>query len=168
MAQQNPPPFLSPDELEDFTVQVLRYLDGACSPAEIQQMKDALAGGAPYRELFVQVCRMKGNLLEVYASKRADLQYKTTHAADTSVASASSGEVAATMGLAKGSSDRPFPARQEREGSADFGMGEESPGSPGSSDPGAETMIGELSGDDTIHPSPKAAEQKSGEGKESP
>jgi hypothetical protein len=171
MAQQNPPPFLSPDDMELFSVQVLRYLDGACSPAEIQQLKDALAGSAPCRELFVQVCRMKGNLLEVYASKRAELQHKTANVSDTLLASASAGEVAVTMGsgLAAGSNERQSPARPEhREASGDFGMDQEAPASPPPGDPGAETMIGELSGDDTIHPAPNAVEKKPGQGKEPP
>jgi hypothetical protein len=119
MTQSSQPVVLSADEVEKLTVLVLRYLDGGCSAEEVEQLKGALAGAGPQRELFVQVCRLHGNLHENFAHKRAEMQQKATSAADLPPLSTSG-------------------------------------------DPGAETIISELTGDDTIHPEPKTPEQPSG------
>jgi hypothetical protein len=73
MTQSSEPASLSAPQKEAFTVLLLRYLDDDCSADEIDQLRGVLADVAPYRELFVQICRMKGNLHEAYSPKRAKL-----------------------------------------------------------------------------------------------
>jgi hypothetical protein len=147
MAPPNPPASLSAEAKEAFTVQVLRYLDGACSPEEIRHLKQTLAGSVPCRELFVQVCGLKGNLLEAYAAKRAGMHQR---AADPLLASTAA---SALRGGSMASSERATGPEQHEE---DFALPPQAPSVPGPGDPGAETIIGELSGEDTIHPVPKA------------
>jgi hypothetical protein len=151
MAPPNPPAPPSSETKEAFTVQVLRYLDGACSPEEIRHLKETLAGSVPYRELFVQVCGLKGNLLEAYAAKRAGMHQR---AADPLLASAAA-SAASALRAASASSERSTPAGPEQ-AQEDFALPQQAPSLPAPGDPGAETIIGELTGEDTIHPVPKA------------
>ncbi|HEV3443474.1 MAG TPA: hypothetical protein VG099_02470 [Gemmataceae bacterium] len=147
MDPPNPPAPLSAEAKEAFTVQVLRYLDGACSPEEIRHLKATLAGGVTYRKVFVQVCGLKGNLLEAFAAKRAGMHQR---AADPLLASTAA---PALRGGSTASSERATGPEQAQE---DFALPPQAPSLPGPGDPGAETIIGELSGEDTIHPVPKA------------
>ncbi|HEV3085305.1 MAG TPA: hypothetical protein VGY66_36455 [Gemmataceae bacterium] len=148
MAPPIPPASPSSEAKEAFTVQVLRYLDGACSPEEIRHLKETLAGGVSYRELFVQVCGLKGNLLEAYAAKRAGIHQR---AADPLLASTAA---SALRGGSTASGERATGPEQHAQ--EDFALPPQAPSVPGPGDPGAETIIGELSGEDTIHPVPKA------------
>lgn len=66
--------------VDAFIALVLRYLDDQASAEEIHELKDLL-GGAAHRELFVQVCRLQGNLHETFATRRAKLQAKRGGAA---------------------------------------------------------------------------------------
>jgi hypothetical protein len=74
MTRSSEPVSLSVEQSEAFTVLLLRYLDDDCSPEEIEHLKSALTDLAPCRELFVEICRMKGNLHEAYSPKRAKLR----------------------------------------------------------------------------------------------
>jgi hypothetical protein len=150
MAPPNPPASLSAEAKEAFTVQVLRYLDGACSPEDIRHLKATLAGSVTYRELFVQVCGLKGNLLEAFAAKRAGMHQR---AADPLLASTAA---SALRGGSTASSARAVPTGPEQHAQEDFALPPQAPSLPAPGDPGAETIIGELSGEDTIHPVPKA------------
>jgi hypothetical protein len=72
------------DDVEAFTVLTLRYLDGGCSVEEIDQLKDALSAAAgSYDERFVDICRMQGELHEIYSSRRAALLKKETQTHDS-------------------------------------------------------------------------------------
>jgi hypothetical protein len=82
MTQSTQPAFQPEAEVDVFVGMVLRYLDGDCSSQEMQQLKDRLTLGA-YRELFVQVCRLHGNLHEVFAPKRAEMQQNRSADAHT-------------------------------------------------------------------------------------
>jgi len=62
------------DELEALTVLTLRYLDGECSAEETKQLKGTLAASNSYGERFVEICRIRGELYEIYSSRRAALQ----------------------------------------------------------------------------------------------
>src|SRR5947209_18925121 len=67
----SPSPSVPPSEdLEAFTVRVLRYLDGQSSAEEVQQLKALLSGKAAYRNVFIQVCRLHGYLYEAFAPRR--------------------------------------------------------------------------------------------------
>jgi hypothetical protein len=141
--------------LEAATVLVLRYLDGECSAEEIEQLRGALTGSATYRELFVQVCRVQGELHEAYAPKRAGWHRKGTNAAQASpVAVAAGQEAGGTTTLkeiAGGGDDSGIPEHPEKTGDRDAERGS----SADAPDAGAETDIRQLSGEDTHFPKDK-------------
>ncbi len=60
-----------PDEA--FVVQVLRYLDGQATVQDLSELKEALATRPERRMLFVQLCRLQGELSELLAPRRAAL-----------------------------------------------------------------------------------------------
>jgi hypothetical protein len=68
------PAVLSADQKEAFTALAFRYLDDSCSAEEVQQLKACLAEIAAFRELFVQICRMNGELHEIFSPLRAKLR----------------------------------------------------------------------------------------------
>src|SRR5207245_2737468 len=72
---------LSAADAENFTVLVLRYLEAGCSSAEIEQLKRTLEASAPHREQFVRACRLQGELHEVFAARRAEMQLTPASAA---------------------------------------------------------------------------------------
>ena len=124
------PPPRSPDELEALTALVLRYLDGACSAEEVRQLKAALAESAADRALFVQICRLHGELHEAHAPQRSSRKRK-----GAAVMTLRGGETAGEGGIS--------PPAPEGDG-----------GHPGTADAmppdaGAETDIRKLSGEDT-------------------
>jgi hypothetical protein len=132
---QSPPP----DELEAMTVRMLRYLDRDCPAEEVQLLRDALTGSAVYRALFVQICRMHGELHEAYAPQRADRQRKAAPAARAAVA--------------VGESPLPqLPTDEDRAARPEL---PQEPSQPGAADAGAETDIRQLSGEDTHFPKDK-------------
>jgi len=106
------------DELEAFTVLTLRYLDGGCSAEEIRQLKGTLAASDSYGERFVAICRLRGELHEIYSSRRAALQGIQTRA--------SSKQADAPVGIPQ-------------------------------VDPCADTVMRDLSPEDTAHPAPKTS-----------
>jgi hypothetical protein len=163
MAESTPRSSLSPDETEAFTILALRYLDCACSVEEIAQLRGAVAGSAVYRMLFVQVCRMQGQLHEIYAPKRAALEQNQEAARLSAHASTAQTAGAATGGTQRTApSDPRSPARSsQQERQAEFPIEQDSPPDHPLEDPGAETVNRELTGEDTIHPEPKAPEKKS-------
>jgi hypothetical protein len=110
-------PFQTQDEIEAFSVLVLRYLDGGCAAEEVAKLKETIVASAAHRELFVHCCRVQGNLHEVYAPKRAELKQKS----------------AGVPVL------RNLPAENL------------------AADPGADTVVRELSAEDTAHPLPKTS-----------
>jgi hypothetical protein len=87
MAQPSQPAVPSVEEREAFSVHVLRYLDGECSAEEIQRLKETLVENVSFRELFVQVCRMQGNLYEAYAPRRAEVRPKAKTATEAALTS---------------------------------------------------------------------------------
>lgn len=130
--------FASPAEIEGFTMLVLRYLDNECSAEEVKQLKEMLAGHAAHRELFVQICRMQGDLHEACASRRAELKHKTIKINElvpaARVAEPSAAEAAASGGHGLEISLEPgFPPSSNPESAAD-------------------TVVPEFSGDDTLPP----------------
>jgi hypothetical protein len=162
MAESTRPTTRGHDEIELFTVLLLRYLDGACSADELKQLKSVLAGSASHRELFVSVSRMQGDLYEAYAPRRAARQQKAANVAEPALAAALVGQTAyeaAATTRAAASHDRSSPKWPEH--------GEVAGGSPLEQEPSAGTPNGaedtierELSAEDTaIKPSYKAPEQ---------
>ncbi len=132
----SPPGLPTQETLEAFTVRVLRYLDGQLSPEELQHLKEALGDHAACRNVFVQVCRLHGYLYEVFAPRRPALQPSATGVSAASDAPA------------------PIPADPLRGGPLDqTDLLAEPPGR----DVGADTVLGELSGEDTWHRNPDAS-----------
>jgi hypothetical protein len=123
MVESTPPAVLSPDELEAFTVLVLRYMDGDCTAQEILHLKAAIAESAAYRALFVQVCRMQGNLYEAYVTRRTEYQHKMANAT--------------------------VPATATNPGDSALPTGSPVEVPPG--DQGTDTIVRELSAEDTNH-----------------
>jgi hypothetical protein len=135
---------LPANDAENFTVLVLRYLEARCSTAEIEQLQKTLAGSGPHRALFVRTCRLQGELHEVFAARRAELQLTPA-----SVAQKAGG----------GSEVRPpHDSAPTAARGSDLKLTPELTGEPGSIDPSADTVVRELSGEDTIHPPPRATE----------
>lgn len=164
MAELTRPSIRGRDEIEVFTVLVLRYLDGACSADELEHLKTVLAGSAAHRELFVSVSRMQGDLYEAYAPRRAARQQKAANAAEPALAAALVGQMAhetAATTRAAVSNDRSSPTWHDH--------GETTGGFPMEQQPSVATPTGaedtierELSAEDTaIKPSHKAPEQNS-------
>ena len=135
---------LPADDAENFTVLVLRYLEARCSTAEIEHLQKTLAGSGPHRALFVRTCRLQGELHEVFAARRAELQ----------LTPASVAQKAGGRSEVRPSHDN-VPAQA---GGSDLTLTPELAGEPGSTDPSADTVVRELSGEDTIHPPPRATE----------
>ena len=123
------PPARSSDELEALTALVLRYLDGACSAEEVRQLKAALADSAAGRALFVQVCRLHGELHEAHAPQRSRRKRK-----GAAVINLREGEPAG-----EGSISSPAPEGTEKGPTPEVAL----------PDAGAETDIRKLSGEDT-------------------
>jgi hypothetical protein len=165
VAQSTPTSFRSPDEQEAFTVLVLRYLDDDSSGTEVQHLKDALGGDAWCRELFVQMCRMHGDMHEAFAAKRAALQQKASLEKTLSLASAGARQATADAGVA---ATVPRPARASVEPSERLDVSDLA-GDPLVIDDGdseapaggaaGDTVVRELSGEDTAHPAPKPPEE---------
>jgi hypothetical protein len=116
--------------VEALTALVLRYLDGACSVEEVRRLKAVLADSAADRALFVQVCRLHGELHEAHAPQRARRKRK-----GAAVMTLRGGETA-------GEANSSPPAPEGDGGHLD--KGDAAP-----SDAGAETDIRKLSGEDT-------------------
>jgi hypothetical protein len=123
------PPPRPPDELEALTALVLRYLDGACSAEEVRQLKATLADSAVDRALFVQVCRLHGELHEAHAPQRARRKRK-----GAAVINLRGGEPAGEVDTSP-----PAPEGPEKGPSTDAEL----------PDASAETDIRKLSGEDT-------------------
>jgi hypothetical protein len=125
-----------------------------------------MTGSASKRELFVQVCRMHGNLHEAYSPKRAELRHKVADAHQTlpasSLAGQTAGKAAARSGVknpASAPSNRnPHVMPEDPLTSGDIALEQELSPDTASGDPAASTIIRELSGEDTIHPVPKDPE----------
>lgn len=111
MSSAAEPMVLTQEQTDAFTALVLRYLDGACTAAEVRDLQDRLVAGAVHREVFVRTCHMLGCLHESYAPKRTAWQAKTAAPADQA-------------------------------------------------DPRADTVVHELSPDDTVHPLPQAPKDR--------
>jgi hypothetical protein len=139
MVESTPPHVLSSDEIEAFTVLVLRYMDGECTAEEILAMKSAIAESAAHRALFVQVCRMQGDLFEAYVTRRTEYQQKQANAAQPSLAAAGARRTGGTS-TEKPSTDLD-DATVEADSSVDVAPG----------DQGTDTIVRELSGEDTNH-----------------
>jgi hypothetical protein len=143
----SPSPSVPPTEdLEAFTVRVLRYLDGQSSAEEVQQLKVLLSSKAAHRNVFVQVCRLHGYLYEAFAPRRP----------------AEPARLPALAGQAGGEATRvseasSIPGPELSGGDALVGP-ELVVGPPDHPDVGADTMLGELSGEDTLHRTPKPPE----------
>jgi hypothetical protein len=120
----------SHEEIETFTVLVLRYLDGASVGEENQRLKDAISTNAWYRERFVKVCRMQGNLHEAFAHQRAQLHQKVPAEAVTAAAMAASQSFLSSGISQEPEIEAPAPARN----------------------PADSTIIREVSCEDTLHP----------------
>jgi hypothetical protein len=129
-------PSPSQDELNAFAILVLRYLDGETTAAELVQLREALAVQPAYRKLFVQVCRVHGDLQELFVPKEAAVGVMA-------------GGGASVGGLS--SLDRLGRAQAPNEAEAE----KQSSPKPRVDDPGAETLIRGEAGDDTIDPVPK-------------
>jgi ferric-dicitrate binding protein FerR (iron transport regulator) len=135
---------LSANDAENFTVLVLRYLESGCSAAEIEQLKRTLEASALHRAQFVRTCRLQGELHEVFAARRAEMQLTPASAAQRAGAE---GRLPIAHGSAPGAA-----------ATDDLAFTPELSGEPGSTDPGADTVVRELSGEDTIHPTPRPPE----------
>lgn len=132
----------SPAEVERITMLVLRYLDNECTPEEVEQLREALADHPAQRELFVQICRMQGDLYEACASRRAELKLKAAKLHDQLSAP-------------------PIPERDTIEaiGIPALAGHPRTDADPLIAESGAETLVPELSGEDTIPPEPTGPEQ---------
>jgi hypothetical protein len=160
MAYANQPAVLSVAEAEAFTVLALRYLESACTVEEIEQLKQTLTGSVRHRALFVRVCRLQGNLYEAFAARRAELRQKSVSSAESLLASAMAGE--GTTAGKQGPRAGPFErvAGQESPGVGnDLSLRHDLTADPVGADPSADTVVRELSGEDTIHPPSKTPGQ---------
>jgi hypothetical protein len=131
MARSTQPSSQPQETLEAFTVRVLHYLDGDCSADDVRELREALTGSASCREWFVQICRMQGDLYEAYAPKRAARRAKAP------------------------ASEHQTPAQGPR--SSDFAVDQDLLGEK--REAGADTLLSELSGEDTIHRNPSTPGQ---------
>jgi hypothetical protein len=76
MTQAIQPLVLTAEQREAFTIRTLRYLDGNCAEAELQELNALLGVSATLRQLFVEICRVHGDLYEAHAERRAALAQK--------------------------------------------------------------------------------------------
>src|SRR5262249_30844109 len=104
---------------------------------------ESLCSGAAHAKLFVQICRLHGDMHEVFAAQRAALRAKTARvaaavAAPTATPSAEHSADAAPSPAAP-------PAREDL--------------CPEAPTVGADTVVRDLSGEDTAHPTRQPPEQ---------
>lgn len=139
----------SSDAVEVLTGLVLRYLDGQCTAHEMTRLGEAIRSNASFREQFVQLCRMKGHLHELFGAKRAARQQKLAGVQ----AMALNGVEAVSVG--PGGQHGTGEAKRE---AAPVPAPGSQPATP-QEDPGSDTLILGLSAEDTIFPDPKPADK---------
>ena len=81
------------DELDVFAILALRYLDGECSTEEASALKAMLVEGDSHRELFVQLCRLHGDLHEMLAPTKLSRHQEMLGAAEPAAVSAKASAV---------------------------------------------------------------------------
>jgi anti-sigma factor RsiW len=123
---------------------VLRYLDGQTTPTEVQQLSQALRASPECRDRFVQMSRLHGELSEVLAPTRvaASRRRKVRRARPGTASADAAAATPAAVSVLTGDDAVPTPAVPAGEPST----------------PGADTLLGKVSAEDTVHgpPSPPA------------
>jgi hypothetical protein len=122
-----------------FAVLVLRYLEGLATPQEVGELNTALKSRPECRDLFVQMSRLHGGLSEVLAPRRAAERKKAGPAALHVPADLPTEAAPGAVSVLTGD-----------EGASPLPEGAAEPPSV------ADTLLGKLSAEDTVHGRPAA------------